>query len=150
LPGVGKPGVHERTGRRRVLHRTVSLQFVHALNCSASGRPIPSRFHHSSSRFIGTSALSPSRLRTDQNHPFPHGPVAIPVAIFGVPKQCRSPSYRHRAYAGGLPAVSPRVPYRKRYQQPCDGHSALATAPCEPGDELQGTWPREQLMRMFA
>ena len=44
----------------------------------------------------------------------------------------------------------PRVPYHKRHEQPCDGRSQLATAPCEPGDEQQGTWPRDQLMRMDA
>jgi hypothetical protein len=44
----------------------------------------------------------------------------------------------------------PRVPYHKRYQQPCDGRSQLATAPREPGDEQEGTWARDQLMRMDA
>src|SRR6516225_2633737 len=34
----------------------------------------------------------------------------------------------------------PRVPYHKRHEQPCDGRSQLATAPCEPGDEQQGAW----------
>ena len=28
------------------------------------------------------------------------------------------------------------------------GLSSLARGPCEPGDELQGGWPREQLLRM--
>jgi hypothetical protein len=42
------------------------------------------------------------------------------------------------------------VPYHKRHDPPCDGRSQLANAPREPGDELQGTWPREQLMRMDA
>ena len=44
----------------------------------------------------------------------------------------------------------PRVPYRKRYQQPCDGRSVLATAPCEPGDEVVGEWSRDRLVRMDA
>jgi len=43
-----------------------------------------------------------------------------------------------------------RVPYRKRYQQPCDGRSVLATAPCEPGDEVVGEWSRDRLVRMDA
>ena len=60
-----------------------------------------------------------------------------------------SPSSRRRAYAGSPAVSSPRaVPQAPR--SPCDGRSQLATAPCEPGDEQEGTWPRDQLMRMDA
>jgi hypothetical protein len=60
-----------------------------------------------------------------------------------------------QAAAGGLTlgiscSEFPRVPYHKRHEQPCDGRSQLATAPCEPGDEQEGTWPRDQLVRMDA
>jgi hypothetical protein len=44
----------------------------------------------------------------------------------------------------------PSVPYHKPYQQPCDGRSILATEPNEPGDEQEGIWPRDQLVRMDA
>jgi len=59
---------------------------------------------------------------------------------------------RQAAFAGLTLGVScsefPRVPYHKRHDPPCDGRSQLATAPCEPGDELQGDYTREQLVRM--
>jgi hypothetical protein len=38
--------------------------------------------------------------------------------------------------------------YHKPYQQPTLGRSKLQTEACEPGDEQQGEWPREQLEKM--
>jgi|AmaraimetP72IA01_FD_contig_31_8741674_length_426_multi_17_in_0_out_0_1 hypothetical protein len=40
--------------------------------------------------------------------------------------------------------------YRKRGRQPTDGGSKLVNSAFERGDELQGQWPRHQLVRMDA
>ena len=80
---------------------------------------------------------------------FSNGPSIKSVQFFA--NFTCSPSCRRRAYAGGiLCSEFPRVPYHKRHEQPCDGRSVLAIAPCEPGDEIVGEWSRDRLVRMDA
>ena len=82
---------------------------------------------------------------------FSNGPSIESVQFFAS-SLARQAAVGGRTLGGGenLCSEFPRVPYRKRYQQPCDGRSVLATAPCEPGDEVVGEWSRDRLVRMDA
>jgi len=72
-------------------------------------------------------------------------PSRLPISGKPTWPMTASGAAARQAAAGGLTlgiscSEFPRVPYHKRHEQPCDGRSQLATAPCEPGDEQQGAW----------